>query len=221
MIELCNEAQKDMWINIPALATPSYVQSLAQLIDSELDPNLNVYVEYSDETWIAAWVEYDKSSRPRAQTRWSPPQATEGRIAQQKRLRNRLDRPDLRPGFRLLKRPRSACYWHMVNLRSRHGRGPTSIHPKQLRAIPANYVYAVAIAPYVGLPSGDDVAGLTENQLFADLNTTINTQYVSSLQSSATVAQSFGLPLVTYEGGTSLAVRIQRPERPGQAGSAE
>ena len=51
MIELANESQKDMWINIPALATPNYVQNLAQLIDNDLDPNLNVYVEYSDETW--------------------------------------------------------------------------------------------------------------------------------------------------------------------------
>ena len=51
MIELCNEAQKDMWINIPALATPQFVQSLAQLIYTDLDPNLNVYVEYSNETW--------------------------------------------------------------------------------------------------------------------------------------------------------------------------
>ena len=51
MIELCNETQKDMWINIPALATPAFVQSLAQLIDADLDPNLNVYIEYSNETW--------------------------------------------------------------------------------------------------------------------------------------------------------------------------
>ena len=51
MIELCNEAQKDMWINIPALATPQFVQSLAQLIAANLDPNLNVYVEYGNEDW--------------------------------------------------------------------------------------------------------------------------------------------------------------------------
>ena len=58
MIELANEAQKNLWINIPALATPNYVQNLAQLIDSELDPTLNVYVEYSDETWDPVWLEY-------------------------------------------------------------------------------------------------------------------------------------------------------------------
>ena len=60
IIELANESQKNMWINIPALATPNFVQNLAELIDSELDPNLDVYVEYSDETWSAAWKEYQQ-----------------------------------------------------------------------------------------------------------------------------------------------------------------
>ena len=60
MIELCNEAQKDMWVNIPALATPAFAQSLAQLVYANLDPNLNVYLEYSDETWASNWAEYQQ-----------------------------------------------------------------------------------------------------------------------------------------------------------------
>ena len=44
----------------PGAGHPNYVQSLAQLIDSDLDPNLKVYVEYSDETWNAAWLEYSQ-----------------------------------------------------------------------------------------------------------------------------------------------------------------
>ena len=58
MIELCNETGKDMWINIPALATPQFVQSLAQLISAELNPNLNVYVEYSNEDWNFGFSAY-------------------------------------------------------------------------------------------------------------------------------------------------------------------
>ena len=58
MIELCNEAQKDMWINIPAEATPQFVQSLAQLIAADLDPNLNVYVEFGNEDWNTSFSAY-------------------------------------------------------------------------------------------------------------------------------------------------------------------
>ena len=65
MIELANETQKDMWINIPALATPNYVQHLAQLIDADLDPNLNVYLEYANETWAPGTLAVHPNSSSR------------------------------------------------------------------------------------------------------------------------------------------------------------
>ena len=63
MIELCNEAHKDMWINIPALATPAFVRDLAQLIDARLDPGLNVYVEYSNEVWNANFAAFSQAAQ--------------------------------------------------------------------------------------------------------------------------------------------------------------
>src|SRR5262249_39253014 len=60
MIELANEAQEAMWISIPAEATPQFVQSLAQLIAAKLAPNLNVYVEYSNEIWNGGFLAYNQ-----------------------------------------------------------------------------------------------------------------------------------------------------------------
>ena len=62
----------------------------------------------------------------------------------------------------------------------------------------------MAIAPYISLPTGDDVAGLSLNQLFVDLNQYLDTTYVSDIQANDAVAQSYNLPLVSYEGGTSI-----------------
>src|SRR5262249_30169644 len=45
IIELGNEAHKGLWINVPALATSDYIQTLAQLVATRLDPGLNVYLE--------------------------------------------------------------------------------------------------------------------------------------------------------------------------------
>ena len=70
---------------------------------------------------------------------------------------------------------------------------------------PSQFIYATAVAPYIGLPSGDNVAGLTVNQLFADLNQVLATTVVSWLQSDDAVAKQYGLPLVSYEGGQGLA----------------
>ncbi|MBD3241894.1 MAG: hypothetical protein GF331_14995 [Chitinivibrionales bacterium] len=51
MIQLSNEAQVDMYINIPFLATDDYVRQLATLLKNSLDPQRVVYIEYGNELW--------------------------------------------------------------------------------------------------------------------------------------------------------------------------
>ena len=60
IIALANESNKDLWINVPAMATNNYIQNLAQLIDQDLNPNLKVYVEYSNETWDSIFTQYNE-----------------------------------------------------------------------------------------------------------------------------------------------------------------
>jgi hypothetical protein len=50
-IELANTMGMDMWVNVPHLADDDHVQQLADLIRAELDPSLQVWVEYSNEAW--------------------------------------------------------------------------------------------------------------------------------------------------------------------------
>jgi hypothetical protein len=50
-IELCNRRQSDAWICIPHAADDDYIRQMAELFRDELDPNLTVYVEYSNEIW--------------------------------------------------------------------------------------------------------------------------------------------------------------------------
>lgn len=51
MVDLCNRTGKHMWINIPHRADDNYVNQLATLLKNSLNSNINVYVEYSNETW--------------------------------------------------------------------------------------------------------------------------------------------------------------------------
>jgi hypothetical protein len=51
MIDLCNAAQADCWLNIPALVDEDFISNLALLAKERLDPNLNLYLEYSNELW--------------------------------------------------------------------------------------------------------------------------------------------------------------------------
>lgn len=49
--DLSNEINKDLWICIPHKADNNYVQKVAQLLKNQVNPNLKIYVEYSNETW--------------------------------------------------------------------------------------------------------------------------------------------------------------------------
>ncbi len=50
-IDLCNQVNKDIWVNIPVSATPNYVTQLATLLRTRLNPNLKIYVENDNEIW--------------------------------------------------------------------------------------------------------------------------------------------------------------------------
>lgn len=56
-IDLANQSGKNMWINIPISATDGYVTHLARLLKKKLKPNLNIYVEYSNEVWNNGFVQ--------------------------------------------------------------------------------------------------------------------------------------------------------------------
>ncbi|MFM2387520.1 MAG: hypothetical protein RL660_2277 [Bacteroidota bacterium] len=61
IVALANTCKKDIWINIPHLANDSFVVNMAQFFKDNLDPGINVYLEYSNEVWNflfsqTAWV---------------------------------------------------------------------------------------------------------------------------------------------------------------------
>ena len=51
IVELANQAGTDLWINVPHFATDEYIEFLATYVQENLDPNLKVTVEYSNEIW--------------------------------------------------------------------------------------------------------------------------------------------------------------------------
>jgi len=55
---LCNEANMDMWINIPMSVDDEYIRQLAVLLKSSLKPGLNIYIEHSNEVWNFGFIQY-------------------------------------------------------------------------------------------------------------------------------------------------------------------
>ena len=56
-IRLSNALGTHYWLNTPAKADSMYLAALAALVHDQLDSNLNVYLEYSNEVWNPAYAE--------------------------------------------------------------------------------------------------------------------------------------------------------------------
>ena len=61
-VQFANATGITPWFNIPAQAADSYVQQFAALVNQQLSPTLNFYLEYSNENWNGtfsqtAWVQ--------------------------------------------------------------------------------------------------------------------------------------------------------------------
>lgn len=51
MVELANQTGTSPWFNMPHQASDAYMRQFAEYVRDHLDPNLKVYVEFSNEVW--------------------------------------------------------------------------------------------------------------------------------------------------------------------------
>jgi hypothetical protein len=75
MVALSNELETDAWFNMPHLADDDYVQRFAEYVRDNLDPELTIYVEFSNEVWNwqfeqARWADVQSRARWDQQDKW-------------------------------------------------------------------------------------------------------------------------------------------------------
>lgn len=51
LILLCNKLGKNMWLNLPHAANTQFLQNLAEMLDNDLNRDIQVFLEYSNEVW--------------------------------------------------------------------------------------------------------------------------------------------------------------------------
>ncbi len=51
MIQLCNTVKIRPWFCMPHMATDDYIRKFAEMVKKDLDPSLEIYIEYSNEVW--------------------------------------------------------------------------------------------------------------------------------------------------------------------------
>jgi hypothetical protein len=183
-IDLCNRAKKDYWLNIPHESTPDMWQKLAQLVNSQLDPSLRVYVEWSNEVWNSGFPQngYSATQAMTLGLAGKTP-ALAYQVYQSVRMYEAFEAVFGKGSPRLVKVIAGQAAWtgpcddQMIAFKD------ATINPHGTKAD------FYAIAPYFGGTS------------IQDLGTAITT-VVQWTQSSVTCAAGGGLPLISYEGGS-------------------
>ena len=61
MVALANTLKRDIWVNMPHVATNDYVKNYAKFVHDNLDTSLQVYVEYSNEVWNPGFAAHNFS----------------------------------------------------------------------------------------------------------------------------------------------------------------
>ena len=208
MIQLANTLNVTPWFNIPAQASNNYVSQFATLVSQTLNPALQFYVEYSNETWNS---EFSQSAYIQSQGQalgLSTTPTLNGAFYTAYRSVQIFQEFQSVPAvsgrmIRVIASEASNSWLSGQTLGFQNAFASTDV---------------LAIAPYfncsdtatggfgvLGDPStATQVAAMTIAQVDAIQLSHINNCALQEMQSNALVANGFGLKLVAYEGGQSL-----------------
>lgn len=199
IIKLANLIKKDIWINIHISCTDDYVCSLAEMLKDELDPDINIYVENSNEVW-------------------SPTQETHGpyNAAQARAFGITFDQNYARRCVQLSNLFKEIFGEEEINKRIRvicagqaHYYGRSLEHVNYIRAnfgMPNTYIYALSIAIYFGSTNDKGSPQQITSGMIADINQSINNPAESGYRPAfIQLAKTWAFPggCTAYEGGPS------------------
>ena len=214
-IELANTLGTNVWVNVPIRATNDYVENLATLLRTTLNPRLNIYLEYSNEVWNSQFGQYqynldqakaEVAANPNSNLKYDGT-TTATKWAERRYARRLKEITDI-----FKNNWQAAGQANPLNTRVRAVLSGQSgvvsrfdnelAYLKQFYGEPKNYIYGLGIAPYINLGGLADDEGLTEDQVLGALRTSVNhLRDGRQIADAKGRANTYGLKLVAYEGG--------------------
>ncbi len=213
VIELANTLQKDIWINIPHKVNNTYITNLATLLRDSLSPNLNIYVEYSNELWNSQFAQTQFINEKSLIEGNTPGSVINfDNVNDQFTWRMRYVAKRSKTISDLFKNVFGATAINnrvRVVLPQQFGffdftvRGVEFVN--KFYGLPSRFFYALAIAPYFATNALDAVnASASTTQILNELELQMNNIYPpfrNQMDAWAARAAFFGLKMVAYEGG--------------------
>ena len=206
MVALCNQLKLNPWFCMPHLATDDYVRQFAKTVKRELDPELKVYVEYSNEVWNGIFGQHRYAEEQAKQLGLGPKDRPWEGAAMFHARRSAEVFQIWENAFsgreRLVRviawQAAGGAYWSDNMLL---GQGDT-----------AKRCDALGIAPYISFMPGpgsrklksEEVAQWTVEQVLDYVETNALPECLGWMKTQKAVADKYGLKLVCYEAGQHL-----------------
>ncbi len=199
LVALANRLHADPWFCIPHLADDDYVRNLATYVRDNLDPNLKVYIEYSNEVWNSIFAQGD--------------------YAEQQGLALNLSNNPFQARLFFYSRRAVEIFQifetvfggtdRLVRVMASQAANDWVSDQELSFENASQYTDALAIAPYFGGYLGhsdqrDRVAAMSVDDLYVELRDVAVPQAIQWIQDQAAVAQTYGVELIAYEGGQHL-----------------
>ena len=198
MIKLANTLHADPWFCMPHQVTDDYISHFARLLKQKLNPDLRIYIEYSNEAWNTKFKQAKYCLRMgRAM------QLDENSFSAQLSFYAKRSVEV----FRMWEAAMGGTS-NLVRVLSAQCKNPWTSEKILTFENAYQYADALAIAPYFGMGLGNpDRQGLTEamniEQIMRFCRKDIHE--LSSLTSRHhRIAEQYGLDLIAYEGGQHL-----------------
>ncbi|CDN55729.1 Cellulose-binding domain protein [Neorhizobium galegae bv. officinalis bv. officinalis str. HAMBI 1141] len=200
MIELCNLVKSDPWFNMPHLADDDYVRHFAEQVRKDLDPDLKIHVEYSNEVWNTSFDQADHA-RSRGLALGFSTNDYEAQLRYYAQRTNEI--------LAIWEDIFGAARQRIVGVYSAQSvnvwTSETILSWKGVKA----HADVLAIAPYFGGGFGapdrqEEVSRWSLNRLFSALENEVETDNKKTIQEQAAIAKQYGVKLYAYEGGQHL-----------------
>jgi hypothetical protein len=200
MVALANRVKVDPWFNIPNAADDEYVTKFATYVRDNLDPELKVYVEWSNEVWNGIFPQAEYSTKEgeklklgkgwEAQYKYHSRRSTEVHKLWEKVFAGKMDRVVRVLGTQV-------ANWGVAEALLNYG--DTKDH-----------VDALAVAPYFGgeylsPEEGSKWENASVDAVIKDLHARSLPRSFEAVKKHAEIAKQYKLDLIAYEGGESFA----------------
>ena len=227
MVALANTIERDIWVNMPHVATNDYVKNYAKFVNDNLNPDLQVYIEYSNEVWNPGFAAHNYAvSQGTSLGLNTVPEEFEGSVNRDAdyfaRLRYYSQRSE--EIFILWKREFEGSEdTRLVRVLGSFIGDRVLTEQMIKNIVNINNVDAVAIAPYffgcpveaqcIDAPKNlltattiDDIFDILDQPADIDVKSIEGT--IESVKNQLTVTSANNLKLVSYEGGQHLVTGV-------------